>query len=381
MRGFVQSEFELRTQKAQALMAKQGLSALLLTTEPDVRYFTGYLTRFWESPCRPWYLIVPAQGKPVAVIPSIGGVLMRKTWIDDVRTWRAPNMQDDGVELLTETLREIAPDGRIGTPDGMQSHLRMPQKDLHEMLGNLGIERLLSDGGIIRKLRMVKSEAEIAKVRHACQIAARAFERMGEIAKAGAPISQVFRQFQMLCLDEGADWVPYLAGGVGPMGYDDVISPASETPLRDGDVIMLDTGLVFDGYFCDYDRNFGISRVDPAVQSAWHKLMDATQVGMEAGRPGATAEDVFMAMDKVVTGGKGIGDTGRLGHGLGMQLTELPSLIAGDHTVLEEGMILTLEPSIVIPGGGVIVHEDNYVVRANGLEPLSPLPPADIQVL
>ena len=381
MRGFVQSEFELRTQKAQALMAEQGLSALLLTSEPDVRYFTGYLTRFWESPCRPWYLILPAQGKPVAVIPSIGGVLMRKTWIDDVRTWRAPNMEDDGVALLTETLREIAPDGRIGTPDGMQSHLRMPQSNLHEMLGNLGLERLLSDAGIIRKLRMVKSEAEIAKVRHACQIAARAFERMGEIAKAGAPISQVFRQFQMLCLDEGADWVPYLAGGVGPMGYDDVISPASENPLRDGDIIMLDTGLVFDGYFCDYDRNFGITHIDPAVQSAWHKLMDATQVGMEAGRPGATAEEVFMAMDKVVTGGKGIGDTGRLGHGLGMQLTELPSLIGGDHTVLEEGMILTLEPSIVIPDGGVIVHEDNYVVRANGLEPLSPLPPADIQVL
>ncbi|HCH24692.1 MAG TPA: peptidase M24 [Oceanospirillaceae bacterium] len=381
MRGFVQSEFELRTKKAQAMMAKQGLSALLLTTEPDVRYFTGYLTRFWESPCRPWYLIVPAQGKPVAVIPSIGGVLMRKTWIDDVRTWRAPNMEDDGVALLTEALREIAPDGRIGTPDGMQSHLRMPQSNLHEMLSNLGIERLLSDGGIIRKLRMVKSEAEIAKVRHACQIAARAFERMGEIAKAGVPTSKVFRQFQMLCLDEGADWVPYLAGGVGPMGYDDVISPASENPLRDGDIIMLDTGLVFDGYFCDYDRNFGITHVDPAVQSAWHKLMDATQVGMEAGRPGATAQDVFMAMDKVVTGGKGIGDTGRLGHGLGMQLTELPSLIAGDHTVLEEGMILTLEPSIVIPNGGVIVHEDNYVVRANGLEPLSPLPPADIQVL
>ena len=381
MRGFVQSEFELRTKKAQAMMAKQGLSALLLTTEPDVRYFTGYLTRFWESPCRPWYLIVPAQGKPVAVIPSIGGVLMRKTWIDDVRTWRAPNMEDDGVALLTEALREIAPDGRISTPDGMQSHLRMPQSNLHEMLSNLGIERLLSDGGIIRKLRMVKSEAEIAKVRHACQIAAGAFERMGEIAKVGVPTSQVFRQFQMLCLDEGADWVPYLAGGVGPMGYDDVISPASENPLRDGDIIMLDTGLVFDGYFCDYDRNFGITHVDPAVQSAWHKLMDATQVGMEAGRPGATAEDVFMAMDKVVTGGKGIGDTGRLGHGLGMQLTELPSLIAGDHTVLEEGMILTLEPSIVIPNGGVIVHEDNYVVRANGLEPLSPLPPADIQVL
>ncbi|MFW2345346.1 MAG: aminopeptidase P family N-terminal domain-containing protein [Brevundimonas mediterranea] len=67
MRGFETSEFAARTAKAQAMMANHGLAALLLTTEPDVRYFTGYLTRFWESPTRPWFLIVPAHGKPVAV--------------------------------------------------------------------------------------------------------------------------------------------------------------------------------------------------------------------------------------------------------------------------------------------------------------------------
>ena len=381
MRGFSNSEFLQRTQRAQTLMDQHDISALLLTTEADVRYFTGYLTRFWESPCRPWYLIIPAQGKPVAVIPSIGADLMSKTWVEDIRTWRAPNMDDDGINLLTEALIEIAPDGRIAIPSGMQSLLRMPQENMHNLLNNLGIQRLLSDHNIVRNLRMVKSEAEIAKVRHACQIAAGAFERMAEIAQVGVPQSQIFRQFQMLCLDEGADWVPYLAGGVGQLGYDNVISPASDVPLRPGDILMLDTGLVFDGYFCDYDRNYAIDHAATAVQDAWHKLMDATHAGIEAGRPGAKAGDVFQAMDKVLTGGMGIGDTGRLGHGLGMQLTELPSLIAADHTPLQEGMILTLEPSVVIENGGVIVHEDNYVVRKNGLEPLSPLPPKDLPVL
>jgi putative spermidine/putrescine transport system permease protein len=74
-RGFDRSEFEARTARAQALMADHGLAALLLTTEPEVRYFTGYLTRFWESPARPWFLLVPASGAPIAVIPSIGAVL------------------------------------------------------------------------------------------------------------------------------------------------------------------------------------------------------------------------------------------------------------------------------------------------------------------
>lgn len=381
MRGFSTSEFEQRTARAQALMAQHELSAILLTNEADVRYFTGYLTRFWESPCRPWYLIIPATGKPVAVIPSIGGALMRSTWIDDVRTWRAPDMTDDGVSLLTTALQEIAPDGRIATPSGTQSWLRMPQNYYHQVLSQLGLERFLCDANIVRNLRMVKSPAEIAKIRHACQIAARAFERVSEIAKAGVPLSKVAREFQMLCLDEGADWVPYLAIGVGPLGYTDVISPASDTPLRDGDILMLDTGLVFDGYFCDYDRNFAIGHADKQVHDAWHTLMQATQAGIMAGRAGAKASDVFNAMDEVLTGGQGIGDTGRLGHGLGMQLTELPSLIASDHTRLEAGMVLTLEPSVVLKDGGVIVHEDNYVVGADGLQPLSPQAPADLPVL
>ncbi|MCP4788813.1 MAG: aminopeptidase P family protein, partial [Gammaproteobacteria bacterium] len=156
MRGFSNSEFLQRTQRAQTLMDQHDISALLLTTEADVRYFTGYLTRFWESPCRPWYLIIPAQGKPVAVIPSIGADLMSKTWVEDIRTWRAPNMDDDGIDLLTEALIEIAPDGRIAIPSGMQSLLRMPQENMHNLLNNLGIQRLLSDHNIVRNLRMVK---------------------------------------------------------------------------------------------------------------------------------------------------------------------------------------------------------------------------------
>jgi len=63
--GFPDSEFAARLSLAQARMADAGLGALLLSTEADLRYFSGYLTRFWESPTRPWYLIVPAGGNVV----------------------------------------------------------------------------------------------------------------------------------------------------------------------------------------------------------------------------------------------------------------------------------------------------------------------------
>ncbi|PUB11842.1 M24 family metallopeptidase [Yoonia sediminilitoris] len=370
--GFPDGEFAARTSAAQALMAQAGLSALLLTTEPEVRYYTGFLTRFWESPTRPWFVIVPAQGKPIAVIPSIGAHLMRQTWITDIRTWQAPDYDDDGVGLLADTLRAVTPqDGKIGLADQMESHARMPLGSLRQLKGALAQRRLVSDATITRRLRMVKSEAEIAKIRFACGIADRAFARVGEIAHEGTSLAQVFRKFQMLCLDEGADWVPYLAGAADQGGYGDVISPATDRPLTKGDVLMLDTGLVWSGYFCDFDRNYSVGAPSDTLQHAHDCLIAATQAAFDMARPGAVLSDMFQAMSAVINPDGEAMDAGRLGHGLGMQLTEWPSIIADDHTPLVPGMVLTLEPSINIGGGKIIVHEENIVIQSDGAAYLS----------
>jgi Xaa-Pro aminopeptidase len=126
-RGFPVEEFETRCARAQTLMVEAGLAALLLTREPELRYYTGFLTRFWESPTRPWFLVLPAKGAPIAVIPSIGAHLMGQTWISDIRTWPAPDYEDDGIGLLAEALKELVPVGeRIGVAHHLESHLHMP---------------------------------------------------------------------------------------------------------------------------------------------------------------------------------------------------------------------------------------------------------------
>jgi Xaa-Pro aminopeptidase len=366
--GFETTEFKARLTRAQSRMNAADLDAILLTTEPDIRYFTGYLTRFWESPCRPWFLVLPRSGDPIAVIPSIGAALMARTWITDIRTWRAPDLEDDGISLLAETLRDLGP--RIGTPSGLQSHLRMPLGDFARLNAALP-QPIGADADILRSLRLVKSEAEIEKIKTACQIATRAFDRVPEIARISQPLAPVFRDFQRLCLDEGADWVPYLAGAAAPGGYGDVISPADDRPLEAGDVLMLDTGLVHDGYFCDFDRNFSVGSPSPDVAAGHSRLIEATYAAFEAARPGATAAELFHVMDKIVTGGAGGSEAGRYGHGLGMNLTEWPSLIPTDHTPLVEGMVLTLEPGIELAPGRALVHEENIVIRENGAEWLS----------
>ena len=384
MRGFQASEFADRTLKLQTAMAAEGLDAVLLTTEADLRYITGFLTRFWESPSRAWYVIVPASGKPIAVIPSIGAALMGTTWLEDIRTWRAPDLEDDGVGLLSATLDEVlgGSGGRVGLPAGHESNLRMPLNDFWALQALRPGRQFVSDGNIVRYARCVKTPAEVEKIRAACSVAGRAFDRMGEVLKEGLRKEEYYRGFQRLCLEEGADFVPYIAGGHGEWGYGDIIAPADDSQITAGDVIMLDTGVLLDGYFSDYDRNFSFGKAPrQEVQDAFATLVEAVDAGFAAAKPGALASDLFAAMDQVVTGGKNSADSGRFGHGLGLQLTEWPSLIPDEHTVLVEGMVLTLEPSIVTTADGqLLVHEENIVITDAGAEFLSPRAPRDFKV-
>ncbi|SHH00661.1 M24 family metallopeptidase [Marivita hallyeonensis] len=381
-RGFPASEFQARVRAAQALMAEADLAALLLTTEPEIRYYTGFLTRFWESPTRPWFLVLPSSGDPIAVIPSIGAHLMGQSWVRDIRTWAAPDYMDDGIGLLADALCEVVPvDGRIGIADQMESHVRMPLASLRALERAVTDRPIVGDATITRRLRLIKSEAEIAKIAVAAGIGDRAFDRVSGIAKAGVPLSQVFRDFQRLCLEEGADWVPYLAGAAEHGGYADVISPASDAPLVAGDMLMLDTGLVWDGYFCDFDRNYSVGRPSAAVADGHARLVDATQAAFEIARPGKTIADLFHVMNDVVNPAGAEMEAGRLGHGLGMQLTEWPSIIPQDHTPLQAGMVLTLEPSVAVGEGRILVHEENIVVREDGAVYLSTPQTAQIRVI
>ncbi len=383
-RGFAEGEYQARLDRAQAQMAAHHLGALLLTTEPEVRYFTGYLTRFWQSPTRPWFVIVPSSGKPVAVIPSIGAALMGATWIDDICTWASPDLSDDGIGLLTETLNELTENGaRIGLPDGHETHVRMPLADVQRLRASLGERQLVGDQSIMRTLRMVKSPAEIAKIRTVCAMAGRAFARVPQIAAEGSPLEQVFREFQMLCLEEGVDWVPYLAGAAAEGGYSDVIAPADTSALARGDVLMLDIGCVWDGYFCDYEtqhRNWSLGAPTRAVRDAHARLIEASDAAFACARPGQTASGLFDAMNRVLNSGDDKASAGRLGHGLGMSLTEWPSLMASDHTPLEAGMVLTLEPVISVDGK-IMVHEENILITGEAAEYLSPRAGAELPTI
>ncbi|WP_457552581.1 M24 family metallopeptidase [Desulfobacula sp.] len=372
-RGFEESEFEMRTSKAQKMMVEYKLDAVFLTTEPNVRYFSGFFTQFWESPTRPWFLIVPAVGKPIAVIPEIGASGMAGTWIDDIHTWSSPNPTDDGISLIADVLNGLPRRyGRIGATLGIESHLRMPFNNFIELSSRLKGTEFVDIATQIHRLRSVKSRAEIEKIRKACEITNKGFTNIPNHARSGQTERDICKQMRIDMLEAGADIIKYLISGSGPDGYDSIIMGPTDRQLNQGDVLIIDVGAVYDGYFSDFDRNFAFGRPSDETLKAYTAVYEATDAGFKAARPGATTTDVYNAMWSVMEKAGALGnDVGRLGHGLGIQLTEWPSNTAFDNTPLIPGMVITLEPGMMYAPGKSMVHEENLVITETGAEYLS----------
>ncbi len=379
-RGFPDDEYQQRCALAQTKLAELQLDALFVCTEPEVRYFTGFHTPFWQSPTRPWFVIVPAVGEPIAIIPSIGAPMMDETWISDIRTWSAPQPEDDGVSILADTITSLGL-ARIGVPMGHETHLRMPLADWNALQAAVPDVTFSDATDIVRSMRMVKSDRELAKTAHVCSLVSDGFENLGSLLSMGMTEREAFTAFKIDLLQRGADDVPYLVGASGH-SFTDVIKQPSDRVIEAGDLLMFDTGTMWDGYSSDFDRYYAFGHADDDAQRAHHVVWDATEAGLNMLRPGVTTTDLWKAMADVMIEGGSLGnDVGRLGHGLGMQLTEWPSNTATDETVIEEGMVLTLEPGMTFAPGRMMLHEENIVIRADGPEMLSRRAPRDMPVI
>jgi Xaa-Pro aminopeptidase len=382
-RGFPRAEFEHRAERARALMTAHELDGLLVTSEQHVRYFTGFDSQFWASPTRPWFVVVPRVGDPIAVIPEIGGPVMAKTWVDDIRTWPAPVPEDDGVSLLCDALSSLPHRfGRIGAEMGPEMVLRMPAADFVRVGGIIAPIEFADGTPVLRKLRGIKSPAEIDRIRHVCQLTSEAFLALPAKLQAGMTEWEACREMRIEVLRRGADSSPYMMGVAGPGGYDNIIMGPTQRVIEAGDILIIDTGTTFDGYYCDFDRNFAFGEPDDDVKRASEVVWHATQAGIDAARPGSTTTDLWRAMAAVLEEAGSLGNNvGRMGHGLGMQLTEWPSNKPGDDTELVPGMVLTIEPGMEFAPGRMMVHEENIAVTQDGCELLTIRAAPDMPVI
>ena len=381
-RGFSTQEFEQRLIKAQDVMQQYKLDGVLLTTPQNIRYFTGYDSQFWESPTRPWFVIVPASGKPIGIVPEIGESEFKKTWLDDIKTWPSPRPEDEGISIVKSTLEHLTKiHGQIGAEFGKEMAIRMPVKDLFKLKENLHTN-IVDGSDAIWEMRMIKTNTEIERIKKICSIASDAYYDLPSKLNIGDTEREAVNKLKIDIINRGADNVPFMPGISGEGGVSQIVCGPSDRIIEKGDILFIDTGSTFDGYFCDFDRNFAFGSATSEVEKVNEILWNATEAGINAAKPGVSTFNIFNTMNKIIAEEKAVGNNvGRLGHGLGLQLTEPPSHRPGDNTIIRENMVLTIEPGMEYAEGKMIVHEENIVIRKNGAELITKRAPKEIPII
>ena len=383
MRGFGNAEYEERVKKARQLMQENKLEMLLVTSPQNFRYFTGLDSYFWERPTRPWFLLLSLNHDPVAIIPSIGVTSLKKTWIHNIKTWQSPNPDDEGVTMLQDTILSIQSNKcAVGCEMGLESHLRMSINDFQKLNANLSNHSFVDASPLIWKLRMIKSESEISKIKKIVSIASKSFDELPKHLQVGQSEIEICKIMKKTLLDHGADHTLYMSCASGPGGYDQIICDPTEKKLQDGDILIIDTGTTLDGYFCDFDRNFGFGKIADSAKIAYDVLWLAAEAGMNSAKSGASCADISNAMHSIIhKNGISLNSVGRMGHGLGLQMTEPPSIMSNDNTVLEENMVIAIEPCLEYAPGTMLVHEENILITNNGYERLTSRTPQTIPII
>ena len=365
--GFSNEEFEIRLERAQELLYENKLDALLISNPSNLRYFSGIDTHFWESPTRPWFLVVPLSGRAIAVIPEIGEKLFQKSFVKDIYTWSSPNINGDDISPLKSLLESLPSRfGAIGAELGKEMTIRMPVLDFSLLQDNSKFD-IVDGTSLIWKLRTVKTINEIKKIERVTHIVSDVFEILPTLISINDSERDVARKFKREILKRGADSIPYLPVVSGKGGVSQIIGNPTSKLISSGDFLYIDTGTTFDGYFCDFDRNFTIGKASEVVKRINEILWHATEEGIKSLVPGAKTKDVWKKINKKIEDfGFLVQGEGRYGHGFGLQLTEPPSISSFDETIIQENMVLTIEPSIEYEPGKIIVHEENVLISKEG---------------
>jgi len=369
-------------------MRERGISALVLTSAPNVRYVVNFRSPTWESLTRPRYAVVPLDRLPILIVPESNRVLAGASgWAGEVRTWPAPCPADDGVSLLAETLAKGSPTGRIGLEIGPGSRLGFAASDFLRLLDIIGRDRLADAGALMHAVRMVKSLGEQARHRFVAGAVSRVLNRLPALSIGMASDRALHRATQVALLQEGVERVPYLVCAAGAGGYLATNTEPQGRPLRTGDVVYLDAGATVDGTFADLNRNVALCAPDAATRDAYRLVHKALEVGVAAIRPGIPVNRLWGAMAAVLDAAGRTSGIGRLGHGIGLELTEPPSIAPDSDVILERGMVLAIEPSLAympLAAGAsprLMVLEENVLVSDEGAELLSESAPCELPVM
>ena len=233
--------------------------------------------------------------------------------------------------------------------------------------------------GTVGALRMRKDVDEYAALKRNAQTADTAMQAAWAAMRVGMREDDVAAVVREAFKEQGAAPLFYIVGAGGNGAFPH--HQTGETILKTGDAVVMDIGGGMDGYSSDMTRMAVMGSAPDGYQDV-HKIVErAVQAALAAAKPGVLAHAVDDAARGVITqAGYGEYFVHRTGHGMGIEVHETPYITAASQTVLEEGMVFSIEPGIYLPGRFGIRLEDIVILRKDGPEILSNLP-RDVKVI
>lgn len=235
--------------------------------------------------------------------------------------------------------------------------------------------QVICDGELdkqISDIRMVKNNDEITRIIRAQRIAEKAFDHILGFIEVGKTEREIALELEYFMLRNGADALSFETIAVSGKNSSLPHGVPSDKKIESGDFITMDYGAVTNFYHSDMTRTVAVGEVSSKQIEVYETVLEAQLKGLEAVKAGIKGKDVD-AVSREVIKNKGYGEYfgHGLGHGVGVEIHELPSLNPSGEIVLREGHIVTVEPGIYLPGEFGVRIEDMAVVTKNGCENLT----------
>jgi Xaa-Pro aminopeptidase len=373
---------DAKLERVRAFMAEEGLDALVVRAPDNVLY----LTNFWGM--KGYEAVVfPREGEPVLIcLEASAEDAERTAWTRDVR-FLSGYAADDSRPPIARTL-ELAQAaakeyGRIGLEFslGTQASDRMVgEPTTFTAAWFAGFGDAADAAPLLARMRAVKTEQELERIRLANEIAAAAMEHVRPRLRPGMKESQAAALWEGFVHGEGTGWQGRveLALGFSLVWSGPGIKTFTATgdlPVQEHEPTLFEIWVCADGYWCDHTKNLCPGELRAEYAELERQLLDVYDRARGHCKPGASLAE----LDRLIR--DGIAEAGYEGqpshpvcHGVGARAHEPPYAHQAAEGAIEEGMVLAIEPGIYWEGGGGLRVEDNFLVTANGLEKLSPFP-------
>lgn len=350
----------MRAERTRNLLNKNGLDAVLAASAASIRYVSGFVGT--DS-----YLYLTKRKQVI---------------LTDSRYTLQAEEEAPGFEVRTigggrgygELLRELLAEEevrRLGFEDGVFTWQTV-RKLQDETGGEAKRERWVPLGDKLQLLRSVKEEEEIEKLSQAERIGDEAFSYILTQIRPGVTELELAAKLEYYMKSHGAQEKSF--DTIAASGLHSAMPHAvpSEKVLEDGDFLTLDFGCKYQGYCSDMTRTVVVGRASRRQRELYQIVMEAQQAALAGLRAGITgAQGDRLAREVIEKAGYGAYFGHGLGHSVGLEIHERPALSPKDETVLQPGMIETVEPGIYVPGFGGVRIEDMVVITEDGCRNLT----------